>query len=155
MATTINEIFERYGLTGELIYENALRKLLDGKATLEQALDYIMEFARGGWSLVVDENLESLADALAELNYGVRTVPKGISDEEIRQRHSSRGVFITSNDQDFSLDEVPEVFEDGMILVPNGVDDGLLARRIEHILMTWRKQHRAAPVRTQIRRGDL
>jgi hypothetical protein len=155
MAMTVFDALDRYGLTGELIYENALRKLLAGQASIEEALDYIMEFARGNWSLVIDENLESLADALAGLNYAVKSVPKGMPDDEIRKKYGSLGVFITSNDRDFSLDEAPAPFEDGLILVPNGVDAQRLARAIERVLMTWRKQYKAAPVRCQINRGDL
>jgi hypothetical protein len=155
MPTVTMDLLERYGLTGKLILENALQKLLNGKASIEEALDYIMEFARGQWSLIIDENLESLADVLAYMNYDAQTVPKGTSDEEIRRRFAGRGVFITSNDRDFSLDEVPDPFERGMVLVPNGPDDVLIARAIESVLMTWRKTHGAAPVRRAIQRGDL
>ncbi len=78
-----------------------------------------------------------------------------MSDDEIRRKYGDRGVFITSNDLDFKLEEVPEPFERGMILVPNGMDDHRLARAIERVLMTWRKNHGAAPVRHRIGRGDL
>jgi hypothetical protein len=155
MHSSTLDIYERYGVTGELIFENAVQKLLDGRASVEEAMDYIMEFARGSWTLVIDENLESLADALAELNYGVRVVPKGMSDDHIRRKYGDRGVFITSDDGDFSLDEVPDPFEDGMILVPNCVDEVRLARAIERVLMTWRKRRKAAPVAHRIARGDI
>lgn len=146
---------EKYGQIGELIYENAVSRLLSGKATVEQAMDYIMEFARGHWSLVIDENLELLADELAGLNYGVRKVLKGLTDDEIRKRYGGRGVFITANDHDFSFDEVPDTFEDGMILVPSGADAKRLAHAVERVLMTWRKSKKAAPVTVRIDRGDL
>ena len=144
---------DRYGLTGELIYENALSKLLSGDTTVEGAMDYIMEFARGQWSLVIDENLESLARELEKMNYDVVAVPKGTSDDEIRRTWSS-DVFITSNDRDFSLSEVPVPFRRGMILVPNGVDEKRLARAVEAVLMTWRKDH-GGPVKVKIDRGSL
>ena len=155
MTQSTMHVFEKYGLTGELIFENALQRLLNGKATVDEALDYIMEFARGHWSLIIDENLESLADALAALNYDAEVVPKGISDDEIRRTFAGAGVFVTSNDRDFRLAEVPQPFRKGMILVPNGVDDQRLAREIERVLMTWRKLHRATPVKHQVERGRL
>ena len=147
-------IYEKYGLTGELIYENALSRLLKGLATLDEAMDYIMEFARGDWSLLIDENLQALSHELALLNYGVAKVPKGTSDAEIR-RSWNRDVFITEDRGDFSLDEVPVPFVRGMILVPGGVDAKRLAKAIEKVLMTWRKTHGATPVKVQLRRGDI
>lgn len=146
--------YDRYGLTGELIYDSAVSKLADGQITVDEAMDYIMQFARGGWSITVDENLESLADELADLNYNAAVVPKGTSDDEIRQKYSDE-LFITSDGTDFSLSEVPRPFRRGMIIVPNGVDEKRLARAVEKELMTWRKSHRASPVRVQIQRGDL
>lgn len=154
-STTTFDVLDRYGLTGKLIFENAIQRLLNGKATVEEALDYIMEFARGHWSLVIDENLESLADQLAKLNYDAEVVPKGMPDDEIRKQLANDGVFITSNDRDFTLDEVPKPFRKGILLVPNGADDERLARAIERVLMTWRKHHGAAPVRHIINRSDL
>ncbi len=155
MTTSTMDVLGRYGLTGKLILENAIQRLLDGRATVDEAMDYIMEFARGHWSLVVDENLESLADALAQLNYDPLAVPKGMSDDAIRRKYGDRGVFVTSNDRDFTLDDVPDPFERGMILVPNGADEQRLARAIERVLMTWRKDHGADPVKRRIERSEL
>ena len=149
------DVLDRYGLTGELIFKNAVQKLLNGKATVEQAMDYIMEFARGGWQVIVDENLESLADELANLNYRVVKIPKGMSDEEIRRQFADKGVFITSNDRDFDLAEVPVPFVEGLLLVPNGLHERLLSRTIERLLMNWRKQHKSAPVAVGIHRDDV
>jgi hypothetical protein len=146
-------IYEKHGLTGQLIFENAVSKLMNGLASLDEAMDYIMEFARGHWSLVIDENLEDLVRELERLNYDVVAVPKGISDDDIR-RNWCDDVFITSNDRDFSLLEVPSPFRRGMIIVPNGVDARRLAQVIERRLMTWRKDH-GGPVKVQVLRGDL
>ena len=150
----MSQFLDQYGLTGQLIYDNAVAKLLTGEASVAQAMEYIMEFARGGWSLVVDENLEALADELAHLNYNVEAVPKGMSDDQIRKDYGG-DVFITSNDADFDLSEVPGTFRLGLILVPNGVDPRKLAKAIERLLMDWRQKHGAAPVKSRINRGDL
>lgn len=152
---TLSTVYEKHGLTGELIFENALSRLMNGLATIDEALDYIMEFARGHWSLVVDENLESLAHELALLNYGVIAIPKGTQDREIRDKFASRGVFITSDASDFDLSLVPQPFDEGMIVVPNGVDARRLARAMEKVLMGWRKNHGAKPVKVKLRRSDV
>lgn len=150
----VSDVAEKHGLTGELIYEHAIAPLLSGQISPEAALEYIMEFARGGWPLVIDENLESLADELARRNYSVATVPKGTTDDEIR-RDYARDVFITSDSGDFDLSEVPGTFRRGLILVPNGVHARRLAKAIERLLMNWRKENGAAPVKARIERGDL
>jgi len=154
MAHTTIDVFDRYGLTGKLIFENALQRLLSGKATVDEAMDYIMEFARGGWHLVVDENQASLVRELEKLRYLVRAVPLGMSDDDIRKKYAQRGVFITSNDRDFTLDEVPDQFEDGMILVPSSADSRRLAKAVEALLMTWQEVH-GGPVKHRITRDDL
>ncbi len=154
MAETTFDVFDRHGLTGKLIFENALQRLLNGKSSVDEALDYIMDFARGGWHLVVDENQASLVRELEKLRYLVRAVPLGMSDDDIRRKYAQRGVFITSNDRDFSLDEVPEPFEDGMILVPSSADSQRLAKAVEAVLMSWQEKH-GGPVAHRINRDDL
>jgi hypothetical protein len=155
MAMTTLDVFERYGLTGRLIFENALRQLQAGEKPLEEALDYIMEFARGGWKLVIDENLESLAVELSKIRYAVLVIPKGTSDEDVLRKYATRGVFITSDSSDFNLSMVPDPFDEGMIIVPNGVDSTLLTKVIEAHLMNWRSEHPAQPVKLKIARGDV
>lgn len=64
-------------------------------------------------TIVVDENIASLAPALREANFRVITPSKGLSDHEIKQNLLAHRMLVTNNTKDF-LDDAP-VLDYGII----------------------------------------
>ena len=153
-------IAEKHGSTGRYIYKEAVKRFLEDEISLEEMMDRVMEFARGNWTLIVDENRrKGLTEALNARRYNASEVGRpGISDKEIKARfrqRRERGVFITVDRSDFSLDMVPEIFGRGLILLPDGGQPEQQAKAIENVLMHWRDTHGGKPVKVRLTKKDV
>ena len=132
-------IAEKHGSTGRYIYKEAVKRFLEDEISLEEMMDRVMEFARGNWTLMVDENRgEGLVSALRELRYRVRTVRSGETDDQIVNKFKQgnySGIFITEDRGDYSLDQVSNIFDEGLILLPGVGQPEQQAKAIENVLM--------------------
>jgi len=152
-------IAEKHGSTGWYIYKEAVKRFLEDEIGLEEMMDRVMEFARGNWTLMVDENrMGGLVSTLRELRYRVRTVRPGETDGQIVNKFKQgnySGVFITEDRGDFSLDQVPDIFDEGLILLPGIGQPEQQAKAIENVLMHWRDNHGGRPVRVRLTKKDV
>jgi hypothetical protein len=154
------KIADKHGSTGRFIYREGVKRFIEGEIDAEQLLDRVMEFARGNWTLTVDENRHGgLTRALVARGYNADEIrPAGITDEEIKRRYrqgSEKGVFVTADRSDFSLADVPAVFPRGLILLPDIGQPDQQARAIENVLMHWRDDHSGEPVRVRLTKQDV
>jgi len=153
------KIADKHGSTGRFIYREGIKRFMEGEIDAEELLDRVMEFARGNWTLMVDENrMGGLVSALRELRYRVRTVRPGEADEQITKkfRHGNySGIFITEDRSDFSLGQVPNIFDEGLILLPGVGQPDQQAKAIEKVLMNWRDDHGGEPVRVRLTKQDV
>jgi len=153
------KIADKHGSTGRFLYREGVKRFIEGEIDAEQLLDRVMEFARGSWTLVVDENrMGGLVSALRELRYRVRTVRPGEPDKQIIKkfkRGNYSGVFITEDRSDFSLKQIPDIFDEGLILLPGVGQPDQQARAIENVLMHWQDDHSGEPVRVRLTKQDV
>ncbi|HVC94887.1 MAG TPA: hypothetical protein VND64_14420 [Pirellulales bacterium] len=160
-------IFERDGDVGIFMYERVVLPLQTDEIDVEDAIQLIMEFARGGFSLVAEHGLKRLAVALARIhNHNVLVVPPDVPADQIADRYGGQGVFITRSPAEgtksrmrrggrsapFRFPMVPLPFHFGMIFVPDvsGHRAKQVAKIIDDLLMTWRSKHPAEPVKVRI-----
>jgi len=154
------KIADKHGSTGRFLYREGVKRFIEGEIDAEQLLDRVMEFARGNWMLIVDENRrKGLTEALNARRYNASEVGRpGMSDEEIKARfrkRRERGVFITADRSDFSLDMVGKIFERGLILLPDAGQPDQQAKAIENVLMHWRDTHGGKPVKVRLTKKDV
>lgn len=99
--------------------------------------------ARG--TIVLDENLFNLEDALKEMNIRVRKVRPGTKDDEILKSDLlANRIFVTNNSKDF-VGDAPKL-DMGIIATENidSKDKVLLANMISNVLSNmslWSKRH--------------
>ncbi len=109
--------------------QQLLESVLSGQKTMGDVVETLFqEMARGGRTLMVDENRYDLVDELAGLNYTVYPVHPEWSDVQIKKEVIGR-VLITRNGSDF-VDDVHSGHY-GLIWVRRDTDAKILAKRIE------------------------
>jgi hypothetical protein len=119
---TVDKIFKK------LIKES----LCQGKETDKLVHEAL---ARGGRTLVLDENIMELRDLLRNKNYTVN-VAHGV-DAEILEDQVRNHIFLTNNASDFDDEDLQKLCYYGLVLTPNpnDFDSKLMADAIEKVLM--------------------
>lgn len=109
-----------------------VERIVNEKLSVAEATKLLLsEVGRGGRILVVDENLDSLIDELANRHYTVHGVRHGASDIEIKKELNNR-VFITRNGKHFVKDQAK--YRYGLVWVVSASPDSVLAQRVEKAL---------------------
>lgn len=110
-----------------------MKDMLEAIKMASEREKYVKEaLARGGRTLVIDENVASLRPFLSEKNYTVQ-VAYG-EDEKIKSNLLDGVVFITNNEKHFIDREDRLYYNYGLIVVPS-IDMQLLTDYIEKCLM--------------------
>jgi hypothetical protein len=73
----------------------------DGVIMKQSMFEGIIKEAMARGKIVLDENLESLAEELRKRNIIVILPVKGMSDEDIKEKMISGRLFVTNNSKDF------------------------------------------------------
>jgi hypothetical protein len=89
--------------------------------------------ARGGRSLLLDENVKGLRSFLQKKNY-TASVAIG-TDDQIKENLIRNHVFISDDDRGFLDFQTRQLYYYGLILVPNEMDSKNLANLVEKVLM--------------------
>ena len=110
-----------------------MQDLLNAYEAGKRRDEYVKEaLARGGRTLVVDENVEAVVPYLKQKNYFVDTAYG--TDEQIKQHLLDGKILITNNEKDFIDREDRVYYHYGLLSVPN-IDSELLSDYVEKCLM--------------------
>lgn len=111
-----------------------MKDMLEAIKMASEREKYVKEaLARGGRTLVIDENVESLRPFLQKKNYTVQAAYG--DDEKIKSNLLDGAVFITNNEKHFISREDRLYYNYGLIVVPN-MDTQTLANFVEECLMS-------------------
>jgi hypothetical protein len=109
-----------------------MQDLLESIKMAQEREKYVKEaLARGGRTLVLDENVESLRSFLLKKNYDV-DVAYG-RDEQIKRNLLNNKIFITNNEEHFIDRENRLYYNYGLVIVPQ-LNSQILADSIEKCL---------------------
>jgi len=114
------------------------------KVSQKMVSNVLEKFSMARGIVVLDENVEAIADSLRNRNLRVLKVMPGMSDDLIKQTVLSGRIFITNNTQDFIYDA--KTLEYGIISTeavkdkePNKLAQLISDAIIKHSL--WAKKH--------------